>query len=211
MNIDEILERGALAARLISPDINPLVMSFAKWAELQEIMGTDCAEAVSRVAMCLVSQATQDMTQQPEATAHCGHDGCSRKIVIDMACMAALMASSFMAAQMYYAMEHGKDADGDELYPQRARASINSAIRLLIDRENWTSGLEAVAQAEAPMSEPRTFTCAVCGETFECARDEAEAAAEHHARFPDIPLDQCGIVCDDCFKEMQEAFPELIP
>lgn len=152
MNIDEILERGALAARLISPDINPLVMSFAKWAELQEIMGTDCAEAVSRVAMCLVSQATQDMTQQPEATAHCGHDGCSRKIVIDMACMAALMASSFMAAQMYYAMEHGKDADGDELYPQRARASINSAIRLLIDRENWTSGLEAVAQAETGLT-----------------------------------------------------------
>ncbi len=136
-----------MAAKMISTDINPLVMSFTKWAELKDILGDGCAEAISRVAMCIVSQATQDMHQQPEARAACGHDGCSGKIRHDMACVAVMMASSFMAAQLYYAMEHGKNGD-EPLYSQALQARLNSVVRLLIDRENWVAGHEAVDVAE---------------------------------------------------------------
>lgn len=46
------------------------------------------------------------------------------------------------------------------------------------------------------------FTCAACGETFEKAISDEKALAEKDALFPDVPIDECTMVCDDCWKAM---------
>lgn len=42
-----------------------------------------------------------------------------------------------------------------------------------------------------------TFTCAVCGETFECEWSEEEAVAEAEAIFGKGVMEDYVIVCDD--------------
>lgn len=51
---------------------------------------------------------------------------------------------------------------------------------------------------------PETYTCAVCRGTFEKGWSEEEAQAELKQDF-NVPVEQCDIVCDDCYKEM---FPQ---
>jgi hypothetical protein len=46
------------------------------------------------------------------------------------------------------------------------------------------------------------FTCAECGETYGRQRTEEEALEEKDALFPDVPIEDCAIVCDDCFKKL---------
>ncbi len=45
------------------------------------------------------------------------------------------------------------------------------------------------------------YICAVCRRTFQKGRADEEAIAESLATFG-IPIRECKIVCDDCYKEM---------
>ncbi len=49
---------------------------------------------------------------------------------------------------------------------------------------------------------PEDFTCTACGGTFEKAWSEAEAQKELGDLFPGVPVLECALVCDDCFKAM---------
>lgn len=49
---------------------------------------------------------------------------------------------------------------------------------------------------------PDEFRCAMCREVFYKGRPDGEAAAEHEERFPTISLDDCDLVCDDCFRKL---------
>jgi hypothetical protein len=50
----------------------------------------------------------------------------------------------------------------------------------------------------------RTFTCDVCGGVFMSGWSEEEAVAEKERLWGDIPLEECGTVCDDCFEQVLE-------
>lgn len=47
-----------------------------------------------------------------------------------------------------------------------------------------------------------TFTCALCGETYEKDWTDEEAEAEKDQLWGDVPLEECEIICDDCFKQV---------
>jgi len=44
------------------------------------------------------------------------------------------------------------------------------------------------------------FMCARCGEEFESDWSEEEALEEKNRLFGAVPIEQCSVVCDDCFK-----------
>ena len=46
-----------------------------------------------------------------------------------------------------------------------------------------------------------TFTCAICRETYEKARTDEEAADELLTEFPGFEVQDCGVVCDDCWQK----------
>jgi len=50
------------------------------------------------------------------------------------------------------------------------------------------------------------YRCEVCGGVFQKGRSDEEAIAEKEKLFSDVPLEDCGIVCDDCFKAMDKEF-----
>ena len=50
-----------------------------------------------------------------------------------------------------------------------------------------------------------TFTCAACGGTFEKACSDEDALAEKDQLWPDVPIEQCVIICHDCFTAMRAA------
>lgn len=43
------------------------------------------------------------------------------------------------------------------------------------------------------------YTCALCMKDFEGARSDEEAMAEKAALWGDIPVEECEVVCEDCF------------
>ena len=47
-----------------------------------------------------------------------------------------------------------------------------------------------------------TYVCAQCGGEFSKGRPDEEAEIEKDALWGDVPLDECAVVCDDCFKAM---------
>jgi len=47
------------------------------------------------------------------------------------------------------------------------------------------------------------FKCAMCGETFEKARTEEEALEELNELFGDTPVEECEVVCDDCWQKIR--------
>lgn len=49
------------------------------------------------------------------------------------------------------------------------------------------------------MKQSKTFTCAICKETFDYAWSDEEAAIEAIQNGID-PTTNCDVVCDDCFK-----------
>jgi hypothetical protein len=53
-----------------------------------------------------------------------------------------------------------------------------------------------------PWGMAEQFTCAVCRETFDKGWTDEEAAAELGEVFPGFEPDDCGVVCDDCYKKM---------
>jgi hypothetical protein len=46
------------------------------------------------------------------------------------------------------------------------------------------------------------YICDMCKNKYEKLLTEEEAIAEKDKYFPDISLDECGIVCDDCYKSI---------
>jgi uncharacterized protein with PIN domain len=46
------------------------------------------------------------------------------------------------------------------------------------------------------------YRCAECGGVFEKALTDEEAKAQLGQEFPGIPVDECSIMCDDCYKKM---------
>ncbi len=53
------------------------------------------------------------------------------------------------------------------------------------------------------------FTCARCGETFEKAWTDEEAAAEAAGLFSPVELEDVAVICDDCFCEFAPHIPRL--
>ncbi|MFL5481157.1 MAG: hypothetical protein ACJ8AK_03125 [Gemmatimonadaceae bacterium] len=48
----------------------------------------------------------------------------------------------------------------------------------------------------------RTFVCAECGGTFEQELDDEELARAELARdYPDFTVDDCSVLCDDCYRQ----------
>lgn len=45
------------------------------------------------------------------------------------------------------------------------------------------------------------YQCAMCGGIFEKEWTDEEAEAELKEIFGDVPKENCGIVCDDCYKK----------
>jgi hypothetical protein len=50
------------------------------------------------------------------------------------------------------------------------------------------------------MNEQKLFKCAHCGGEFQKEWSDEERAAEKDNLFPDVPVEECVVVCDDCFK-----------
>ncbi len=51
----------------------------------------------------------------------------------------------------------------------------------------------------------------MCGETYHKGQTDAEAAAEMREHFGDVPMDDCEIVCDDCWQKIHPAdHPEQV-
>lgn len=49
-----------------------------------------------------------------------------------------------------------------------------------------------------------TYTCADCGKTFPKGWSDEEAAVERDRDFPGMPDGEAVVVCDDCYRAMQE-------
>lgn len=54
------------------------------------------------------------------------------------------------------------------------------------------------------MSEKQSYTCSVCGETFDKGWSDEEAEAELTSTFPGQDKSECEIVCDDCYQEIMK-------
>lgn len=72
-------------------------------------------------------------------------------------------------------------------------------------------------QVPAVSNATDTFTCANCGETYEKAWSDEEAAAEAAELFPSLDItdpEEAPVVCDSCFKHImgraQVEAPELL-
>lgn len=46
------------------------------------------------------------------------------------------------------------------------------------------------------------YKCDMCGEVFKFVRSEEEAIQEKNNNFGNIPLSDCGIVCNFCYVKM---------
>ena len=47
------------------------------------------------------------------------------------------------------------------------------------------------------------YKCYVCEGIFEFGISDEEATEELNENFPDIEKEDCGIVCDNCYKKME--------
>lgn len=54
------------------------------------------------------------------------------------------------------------------------------------------------------------YQCWSCGGTFNKGWSDKEAIEELHNRMPGLNLDECAVVCDDCYNEMM-IFEEATP
>jgi hypothetical protein len=52
------------------------------------------------------------------------------------------------------------------------------------------------------------YVCALCKGSFKTDRDDNEAIAEAEKLFPGVPMKDCVLVCNDCFKAMGLREPE---
>jgi hypothetical protein len=59
------------------------------------------------------------------------------------------------------------------------------------------------------MSDAATFTCALCGGTFEKGWSEEEELAEAAASFSPAELEDAAVLCDDCYQPFAAALPGI--
>ena len=61
------------------------------------------------------------------------------------------------------------------------------------------------------MTDANVFTCAMCGETFQ--KEWSDEEAQFEAGENGLSVDECGLVCDDCYKKTpwgkEKQTPEL--
>lgn len=62
---------------------------------------------------------------------------------------------------------------------------------------------------DEPEPDPGTYRCAICGEEFQSAWNEAQARAEFEARFPGQDLKDACPICDDCEPKMISFLADL--
>jgi hypothetical protein len=48
----------------------------------------------------------------------------------------------------------------------------------------------------------KQYTCAICNGTFNMGWSDDEAIAELKEEFPGVDIEDCSIVCDNCYKRM---------
>jgi hypothetical protein len=46
------------------------------------------------------------------------------------------------------------------------------------------------------------YKCEACGGVFEKGWSDDEAVAELDATFGGVPVEDCAIICDDCYRKM---------
>lgn len=51
-----------------------------------------------------------------------------------------------------------------------------------------------------------TFRCAECGKTFKKARTDKEALEDLNKEFPDMPVSECVVVCENCYQVLVDHF-----
>ena len=49
-----------------------------------------------------------------------------------------------------------------------------------------------------------TFTCDSCGKTYPKGWTDEEAMQETQEMFGSVPIDDCNVICDDCYKIIME-------
>jgi DNA-directed RNA polymerase subunit RPC12/RpoP len=52
------------------------------------------------------------------------------------------------------------------------------------------------------MAKPDSYRCVVCGEEFVSAWTDEEAREELDKKFPGVPIEECELVCDDCYQKL---------
>jgi len=57
----------------------------------------------------------------------------------------------------------------------------------------------------------RRFTCEKCLKTYDSGWSDAEAEKEFQSVPWNVPGDERGLLCDDCFKEFKKWFDSLTP
>lgn len=50
-----------------------------------------------------------------------------------------------------------------------------------------------------------TYKCSLCGKTYKYAWSKEEAINEKNKNFGNIPIEDCAIICDPCYKIMMPA------
>jgi rubredoxin len=53
---------------------------------------------------------------------------------------------------------------------------------------------------------PDEYQCCLCGHIYTKAVSDEEAMEETHEYWPDVEMEQCGIVCDDCWEAKPGPF-----
>lgn len=56
--------------------------------------------------------------------------------------------------------------------------------------------------SSSPIATIEKYTCAMCGGTFDKGWSDAEALAELAAKFQGFGPEECGLVCDQCYRDM---------
>ena len=57
--------------------------------------------------------------------------------------------------------------------------------------------------------EPNEYQCAECGNIYEKGVSDEEVLKEKEDLWGDFPMEQCAIVCDDCFKSIMKKYANL--
>jgi hypothetical protein len=79
--------------------------------------------------------------------------------------------------------------------------------------ERTESGTEFKNVLEAPVDyigrakpklAPHEFWCVICQKIYNKGWSDEEAAAEKSELHPNVPYEECDMVCDDCFVVLEE-------
>src|SRR6266567_9337423 len=55
----------------------------------------------------------------------------------------------------------------------------------------------------------QTYTCAQCDQTFIKGWSDDEAIAELKSSHPGFDIDDCKMICDDCYKQRPKSYKEF--